>query len=187
MNKPLLLALLSVSCCSFVHAADPATRPAATTRPAGKQATFDDKGVKFTYPADWEVKSDVAASEIVRALGKETAPTASTCMFNIMSADVPQDMTVDQAADMGVKGVQQMLTDFKLIEKKPIKLAGKPGVRLVYEGKSGDVAMRTLQALTIVSGKIYILTWENKPPESFDHYLPACEKTLKSFQLTQSK
>ena len=186
MNKLLLLALFGAACCSSVEAA-PTTRPAATTRAAARQLKFDDKGVKFTYPADWENKTDLQASEIVRLLGKETEPTASSCLFNVMAAEVPQDMTADQAADAGVQGVQKALKDFKLIEKKPIKLAGHPGVRLLYQGSAGDQAMKTLQALTIVSGKIYVLTWECKPPDSFDHYLPACEKTLKSFQLTPTK
>lgn len=151
----------------------------------GALQTYSDAGNKFAleYPATWEVHENASGAGVIILSPLENQDDRFSENINVMVQDLsPQPMTIEEYTELSTDQIAQVLTDGKVIEAKPVTLAGHDGYQLIYAGKQGDFSLKWMCRYAIVDNRVYLVTYTAEE-DKFDVYLKDMEQIFASFTL----
>ncbi|MES2560622.1 MAG: PsbP-related protein [Bacteroidota bacterium] len=156
MNKTLLSFLLVVSCTSIVMA---------QTTPT-KKFLSKDKSFEISYPQDWELSKELPMGVSFLVLtGRQHDSDVFNDNVNVLVEDLKgNEVTSEEYGVMCKPMIRKMITDYKEVESKKIKLGTRDAYMLVYLGKQGIYALKYNQVILVEKGKAYIITYTCEPP-----------------------
>ena len=149
--------------------------------PAGYRfAQSADGRLRFACPADWQPvpPEQLPAGVVAMAVANEVAGMSVHVSVDALSGQTSLNPTVARTIEALKRGVKE----FKLVESVPTMLAGRPGHRIVYDGRGEKGPFRSAQSIAIHGAKMYGVTFR-APPERHEASRAAAEAMIASLQV----
>ncbi|MDP2654639.1 MAG: hypothetical protein Q8Q08_11510 [Candidatus Omnitrophota bacterium] len=143
-------------------------------------------GISFTYPAYWKREDNHSSGALVLLNAPlQSAMDPFSESFNIVVHDYfGQTTTLSKFTKQVVDGMSSTMWKgmVKVLESKKTRLGGLPAHRLVFEMRTKELSVKTLQVWTVVGGqRVFFLTYM-AAVKDFDNYKPEIDTILKTFQ-----
>ncbi|MDT8904010.1 DcrB-related protein [Anaeroselena agilis] len=138
-------------------------------------------GLKAEYPAAWRTLEDVPGVAVVFHSPPESAEDKYNDNVNIIVEDVSgkPGTTAEAYVERGVAGLRASLDDFRLLGNKPGAVSGRPARLLEYTGRRGEFRLHFLQAVTVVGGNAYLVTYVAEE-DKYAQFLPLAKRIFAS-------
>jgi hypothetical protein len=160
--------------------------------------TYTNEELNFTiqYPSNWEVDDQDNGAYFTIGENPEDAieinghkfPTYSYFLIQVEKVESPLDYDTMTLQNSSLEQYAQMTKDVMpknfetLIRENLVTVNGNDGIKLEYTSNEDNRDQYGFKILTIVSGNLYTLSYEDKPlkvPET----LPLVSKMLESFRV----
>jgi hypothetical protein len=93
-----------------------------------------------------------------------------------------QNVSLDDYKQLSLLQIEQLISNFELIESSKITIANTEAIRFIYTGKQGDFDLKWEQIVFVENEKAYILSLTCEV-DQFDTYAPVGEEIMKSFKV----
>ena len=93
-----------------------------------------------------------------------------------------QNISLDDYEQLSLLQIEQLITDFELVESSRMIIDNKEVIRFIYTGKQGDFDLKWEQIVFVENEKAYILSLTCEV-DQFDTYAPVGEEIMKSFKV----
>jgi hypothetical protein len=139
-----------------------------------KKFLAKDQSFEISYPADWELGKNASVGLSFLVLTKQQHDTdIFQDNVNVLTEDLKgNEVTSEEYAIMCKPMIRKMITDYKEIESKKIKLGTRDAYMLIYTGKQGIYALKYNQVILVEKGKAYIVTYTSEP-SSYNAFIKA--------------
>lgn len=163
-NLSLILLLLIFS--NLAHSQSP------TAASKWKKYFSPDKSFEVSYPENWEFNPKAGMGTIFVILsGRENDSDDFADNVNLIIQPLNgMDMTSEEFGISGKPFLRKMVTDYKEIDSKVVKLASREAYMILYTGKQGQYSLKYNQLFFVEKGKGYVFTYTCKP-ESFNNFI----------------
>lgn len=125
--------------------------------PSTETKTFENakEGIKFNYPANWEVKSD---KKMIASYTSKASKEKDLYSFNIIVSEVKEKIDWSTYGKQMEKDLGKQLKDAKVLSDTNVKVAGCDGIKLEYTSTVYDVKMKNFFLVFGKGSKLYVLT-----------------------------
>lgn len=166
-------------------------RVMALTSPNTSSLTYENAayGIKILYPADWtKVEPTKLESGRVGAVSFESPIEQSNLQIHQETVKIGIDTlqknyTLDEFADILIKGWREANINFKLLESNATTLAGNPAHKFVFTHQghyAPQLEFKSMHIITLKYGKVYGVSFIAET-ERYPHFLPLAQKMIDSF------
>ena len=136
---------------------------------------------RLSAPADWEVRRDVRAVQLIALSPQDGPDDPFRENVNVTTQDAPEGATLDAFYDEAFAEIAKNTIGFSEIETRNVRLGGVPAKRLVYEYPFGERAFRVLTYVLLDGDHGYFLTG-TALVEQYDDYAGTFEQIAESFR-----
>lgn len=137
------------------------------------------------YPSDWFLSEK---GEMGTKFFLFTKLESGNDMFseniNLMIQDLTSysGMTLEKFTDISIRQIDNMITNYKIIENKLVKTEQSEYQKIIYTGDQGKLKLRFVQYYFISKDKAYILTFTSEI-NKYKFYSTIADKILNSFKI----
>lgn len=179
-----LCILFSFMCIMFTGCGSSSTSSSEGTPvppPSTETKTFENakEGIKFNYPANWEVKSD---KKMIASYTSKASKEKDLYSFNIIVSEVKEKIDWNTYGKQMEKDLGKQLKDAKVLSDTNVKVAGYDGVKLEYTSKVYDVKMKNFFLVFGKGSKLYVLT-AGGSETAYEKNASAMDSLVKSISL----
>ncbi len=149
--------------------------------PSAETKIFEDikQGIKFNYPANWEVKSD---KKMIASYTSKASKEKDLYSFNIIAVDSKETIDWSTYGKQAEKDLMKQLKEGKILSNTNVKVAGFDGIRIEYTSKVYDVKMKSFSLTFGKDKKLYVVT-AGGSESAYDMNASAMDNLVKSLTL----
>ena len=135
-------------------------------------------GYAFEYPAQWVKADEPRFGADVSFLGPRRADL--TMGLDVRSEVTPTslDVYVDRSI---MKVLTDLMTNFKVLENKPLTVNGVQAIKVVYSYRQGQFDLTSVEVVYALGDRKVVLTF-CLLSEYYDEFKAAVDATVQSFQ-----
>ncbi len=142
-------------------------------------------GINIKYPINWikqeqgsALTNDVAKFSLPPKSGSNSFPIE----FTVEIQDLKQPTSLPDYTNSQEKVIQQFLTNAKIYEQHPTKLANLPAEEVVYTGKDEQYIVKRMAVWTLKNNRAYIITYTAEESE-YDKFLKIAQEMINSLEI----
>ena len=146
---------------------------------------YSDRENRFEvdYPVTWQIRPGEQTGIAVRFESPMEGLSDSFLeTFCVTAGDIPGTMNAESFAQATVAAPRSYIPKFRLIEEKPVKLAGGDSFLLSYEGDFAGEKLTWIQYFFVKKGMGYSIVFTLSTPAA-KNYAPVIEKVADSFRM----
>ena len=143
-----------------------------------------DYGLEAQYPAGWKAVEGLMGTAVVFASPLESKEDKFSENVNIIVEDVSAHpgMTLGKYIERAKAKLAVFITEYSPKDSRDSILAGQPAKMIEYTGRQGVFNLHILQAVTLVNGKAYVVTFTAEEG-NYERYLPAAKRIIESIAI----
>jgi hypothetical protein len=154
---------------------------------AEEPKTFEQAGVSFNYPGNWESRDlDVGLGGFFSPLEENSDTFRENVIIHKVDVSVRPDITLEEITDSVIKENEEDFATtgtFELVDRSPTTLGGIDAEKVTYLAGNANLADgKAMSIVALKSNFAYIINYTAEQ-KSFDKFLPGAEMIISTFQV----
>ncbi len=151
---------------------------------------YDNPNLGFTleYPSDWSKEESLSFVSPPPSESESNGTTSSTNLtpesIAVTTEVLLSNITLEEYSESAIGLLESQFPNFTLLNSFETTLSGYPAHQIEYTFALEGLDLKNVQIWTIADNIVYAVTYGGTT-EEFDSSLPAFEKLIASFQLTE--
>ena len=141
-------------------------------------------GIRIAYPHDWTKQEGVLGTMFVQFLSPwESDSDLVKENLVITWVDLSaQPMTLNEYTQKTISQLQQIITDYHIIDSGETALADRPAYEVVFTGKQGQYMVKVRVVWAVENNKAYIITYAGEE-SNYANYQEIVDQMIDSFEI----
>ncbi len=141
-------------------------------------------GFSVIIPSDYTMNTDSKDVIVSFISPQENEADTFAENFNILTTQLPENMTLDDYKDSGLSYLQAQVENSKIISVDSIELDSVPAYKIIHTGKQNNNDMQWEQVVTIKDGRAYVLSFVARQ-DTFADYSNDFDNIVNSFRWSE--
>ena len=140
-------------------------------------------GIRIAYPHDWTKQEGLGGTVVTFLSPKESDSDLGTENLSISWEDLSaQPMTLNEYTQKTISQLQQIITDYHIIDSGETALADRPAHEVVFTGKQGQYMVKVRVVWAVENNKAYIITYAGEE-SNYANYQEIVDQMIDSFEI----
>ncbi len=143
-----------------------------------------DYGLEARYPASWKAVEGLMGTAVIFASPLESKEDKFSENVNIIVEDVSAQpgLTLGKYIERAKAKLAVFITEYSPKDSRDLILSGQPAKMIEYTGRQGVFDLHILQAVTLINGKAYVVTFTAEEA-NYERYLPDARRIIESIAI----
>ncbi len=140
-------------------------------------------GIRIAYPQDWTKQEGLLGTVVSFLSPTKREPYIAQENVSIRVDDLStQPMTLNEFTQLAISQLQQVITDYHIIDSGETALADRPAYEVVFTGKQGQYTLKWRLAWAVENNKAYIITY-TATESNYANYQEIVDQMIDSFEI----
>ncbi len=140
-----------------------------------------DKGFSIAFPKGWIKQEGVRGTTVMAMSPSKTADELTRPSITITVADLPSELSIEDAFNLSLNNMRQQLSNFKVLESNDLVIDEIKAKSLIYSWSMKPWQLKGLNYMIIKGRRWYSLSY-NVKPEYFEPYKKDFNNIVQSFK-----